>query len=212
METNETIIMQKARIRRLSEIFLRIIPFLTFFVFAWIRALRTPGVWQTLAGLQIAAVVFAAWKLGASAIRGEAEDRRRLALSGALLVAPWAVFAFLIGMGPPWWANEAENRMRFEALLIARILVPGGFVVLWATLSEADERFYSLLGFAATMLAGPLMLIFGTFQLTFDALLAQASSGQPPDWLLPLNRQASLAGDLEVILTYLATAAFAVSL
>jgi hypothetical protein len=55
--------------------------------------------------------------------------------------------------------------MRFEALLIARILIPGGFVVLWATLSEAGERFYSLLGFAATMLAGPLMLIFGTFQL-----------------------------------------------
>ena len=212
METNETIIMQKARIRRLSEIFLRIIPFLTFFVFAWIRALRTFGVWQTLAGLQIAAVVFAAWKLGASAIRGEAEDRRRLALSGALLVAPWAVFAFLIGMGPPWWANEAENRMRFEALLIARILIPGGFVVLWATLSEADERFYSLLGFAATMLAGPLMLIFGTFQLTFDALLAPASSGQLPDWLLPLNRQAGLVEVLEVILTYLATAAFAVAL
>ena len=78
--------------------------------------------------------------------------------------------------------------------------------------NKADERFYSLLGFAATMLAGPLMLIFGTFQLTFGALLAQASSGQPPDWLLPLTRQASLAEDLEVILTYLATAAFAVAL
>src|SRR6266446_1018956 len=212
METNETIIMQKARIRRLSEIFLRIIPFLTFFVFAWIRALRTPGVWQTLAGLQIAAVVFAAWKLGASAIRGEAEERRGLALSGALLVAPWAVIAFLIGMGPPPWADEAENRMRYEALLIARILIPGGFVALWATLREAGERFYSLLGFAATMLAGPLMLIFATFQLTFHALVAQASSGQLPEWFLPLSRQAGLLDALEVILTYLATAAFAVAL
>ena len=138
METNETIIMQKARIRRLSEIFLWIIPFLTFFVFVWIRTLRTPGVWQTLAGLQIAAVAFAAWKLGASAIRSEAEHRRRLALAGAILVAPWAVIAFLIGMGPPTWANDAENRMRYEALLIARILIPGGFVVLWATFRPAS--------------------------------------------------------------------------
>jgi len=215
METNKTIIMQKTRVRdfrRLSEIFLQIIPFLTLFVFAWIRMLRTPGVWQMLAGLQIAAIAVAAWKLGASAIRSQAEHRRGLALTGALLVAPWAVVAFLIGMGPPWWANEAENRMRFEALFIARILIPGGFVVLWATLREAGERFYSLLGFAATMLAGPLMLIFGTFQLAFDALLAQASSGQPPEWLLPLNRQAGIVDDLEVILTYLATAAFAVAL
>jgi hypothetical protein len=102
--------------------------------------------------------------------------------------------------------------MRYEALLIARILIPGGFVVLWATLREAGERFYSLLGFAATMLAGPLMLIFATFQLTFNALQAQASSRQPPEWLLPLSRQAGIVADVEVILTYLATAAFTVAL
>ena len=56
------------------------------------------------------------------------------------------------------------------------------------------------------------MLVFATFQLTFNPLLAQASSGQPPDWLLPLARQASVLDSLEVILTYLATAAFVVAL
>lgn len=119
--------------RRVSQIFLCAIPFLTLFVFAWIRALRTPGVWQTLAGLQIAAIAVAAWKLGANAIKSEAEERRRLALTGILLVAPWAVLALLIGMGPPWWATDAENQIRYEALLVAWILIPTGLVVLWAT-------------------------------------------------------------------------------
>lgn len=71
-----------------------------------------------------------------------------------------------------------------------------------------------MLGLAATMLAGPLMLIYGIFPLTVRivALQQRASSGQLPEWVAPLNSEIELLGALEVILTYLAIAAFAVAL
>src|SRR5712692_3152906 len=40
----------------------------------------------SLAGLQATVIAVAAWKLGAWAIRGEAEERKGLALAGGLLV------------------------------------------------------------------------------------------------------------------------------
>jgi hypothetical protein len=44
--------------------------------------------------------------------------------------------------------------MRYLVLLADSIAVAGAFVVLKDALSDADERFYSALGFAANMLAG----------------------------------------------------------
>jgi len=202
------------RSRRLSQIYLSSIPFLIFFVLIWFHALRTPVVYPAVVGLLVTANTVAAWKLGARAFGSESEERRGLALAGILLLAPWAVITFLVGMRTPWQATEAENQIRYAVLLIAGILVAGGFVVLKEKLMGADERFYSTLGFAAIMLASPLAIIWNTFALTARpiAFHQQASSGQIPDWAVPLQSLFRFVLADEVVLTYLATAAFSVAL
>ena len=55
--------------------------------------------------------------------------------------------------------------MRYLVLSAMAIAIAGGFVMLKEALSEAGERTYSTLGFAATMLAGPLYLVWMTFAI-----------------------------------------------
>src|SRR5207247_6925693 len=91
-------------------------------------------------------------------------DRRLLGLAGTLLVTPFALVALLwVGLGGPWQATAAENQMRYLVLIVMATAIAAGFVVLREALSEAGERFYATLGFAAIMLSGPLYLIWNVF-------------------------------------------------
>jgi uncharacterized membrane protein len=196
--------------RRVSYVFLCATPFLVIIAGA-VRALRIQGVYQVIGGVLFAAISFAAWTLGARATRADAQGRRQLALAGALLVAPFAIVALLwVGLGPPWVATAAENQMRYLALIVMAIAVAGGLVVLKEALSEAGERFYSTLGFAAIILAGPLYLIWNAFG--FGVYFAKEHAGQVPPVFVSLNAVLDLLLFLGGALTYLATAAFAASL
>ena len=191
--------------QRLSYLFLCATPFLVTIVAA-VRALRVPGVYQAIGGVLFAAISIAAWTLGARAIRADAQGRRQLGLAGALLVAPFAVVAVLwVGLSTPWEATAAENQMRYLVLIGMAFAVAVGFVVLREALSEAGERFYSTLGFAAIMLAGPLYLIWNSFM--FGAFSAKEHTGQVPPAIVSLNEILFLGGGL----TYVATAAFTAS-
>ena len=79
-----------------------------------------------------------------------------------------------------------------------------GFVVLREALSEAGERFYSTLGFAAIMLAGPVYLIWNSFM--FGAFSAKEHTGQVPPAIVSLNEMMDLILFLGGGLTYVATA------
>jgi hypothetical protein len=197
-------------IRRVSYVFLCIVPFLSFVVAA-VRAFRVPGVYQAVGIAYFAAIVIAAWTLSAGAIRADVQGRRLLALAGTLLVTPFALVALLwVGLGPPYQANAAENQMRYLVLIVMTTAIAGGFVVLREALSEAGERFYATLGFAAIMLSGPLYLIFNTF--TFGAVFGKEHAGEVPAAILSLGDTISLVLFIAGFLTYLATAAFAASL
>jgi hypothetical protein len=197
------------RSRRVSYVFLCMVPVLAIGVGA-VRALRVPGVYQTIGGVLFAAIVIAAWILGARAIRAGAEREQRLALAGVFLVAPFALVSLLwVGLGPPWVATPAENVMRYLVLLVSSIAVAGGFVVLKDALSEAGERCYSTLGFAATMLAGAAYLIWMSFVL--GAHVSEVRDGHVPPAIVSLNDVFDILLDVACLLTYLATAAFAAS-
>jgi hypothetical protein len=141
------------------------IPLLAIIVAAP-RALRVPGYCQAIGGVLFAAIVIAAWLLGAQAIRAGTEGEKRLALGGGFLIVPFALISLLwVGLGPPWGSTRTENVMRYLVLLVGAIAVSGGFVVLKEALSEAGERCYSTLGFAATMPAGAAYLIWISFVL-----------------------------------------------
>jgi hypothetical protein len=197
-------------VRRVSYVFLCIVPFLNFVVVG-VRAFRVPGVYQAVGVTYFAAIAIAAWTLGARAIRADAQDRRLLGLAGTLLVTSFALVALLwIGLGAPWQANAAENQMRYLVLILMATAIAGGFVVLREALSEAGERFYATLGFAAIMLSGPLYLIWNTF--AFGAFIGKEHAGEVPAAIVSLRDTLDVLLDLGAVLTYLATAAFAASL
>ena len=198
--------------RRVSYIVLCVSLVLVTVVFG-VRATYIPGVYYTLAVVQFTVIGLAAWKLGAWAIRAHAEERRKLAVAGGLLILPFALFSLLAGMGPPGLGQtHAENQMRYLTLLINAIAITGGLVVLKEALSVAGERFYSTLGFAAIMLATPLYLFWATILLEAHSSQDLVSSGQVPPWANFLSEMSDILLFFGGVLTYLATAAFAASL
>jgi hypothetical protein len=197
-------------VRRVSYVFLCIVPFLNFVVVG-VRAFRVPGVYQAVGVTYFAAIAIAAWTLGARAIRTDSQDRRLLGLAGTLLVTSFALVALLwVGLGAPWQATAAENQMRYLVLIVMATAIAGGFVVLREALSEAGERFYATLGFAAIMLSGPLYLIWNTF--AFGAFFGKEHAGEVPAAIVSLLDTLDVLLDLGAVLTYLATAGFAASL
>jgi hypothetical protein len=197
-------------LRRVSYVFLCIVPFLSFVVVG-VRAFRVPGVYRAVGVAYFAAIAIAAWTLSARAIRADVQGRRLLGLAGTLLVTPFAIVALLwVGLGAPWQANAAENQMRYLVLIVMATAIAGGFVVLREALSQAGERFYATLGFAAIMLSGPLYLIWNIF--AFAAFFGKEHAGEMPAAIVSLRDMLDLLLFVAAFLTYLATVAFAASL
>ena len=195
--------------RSVSYMFLCTIPFLGIGAAA-ARPLRIQGVYQAGGAILFALIAIAAWILGARVIGSELTQRRRLAVAGTLLVVPWAMISLLwIGIGAPFQATPTENHMRFLLLLANSIFVTGAFVVLKEELSDAGERFYSTLGFAACIPAGTAYL--GCMSLISAAYVARLRDSQAP----PMGLLSDVFDVLEFtacVLTYLATAAYAAAL
>jgi hypothetical protein len=197
-------------VRRVSYVFLCIVPFLTFVVVG-VRAFRVSGVYQVVGVAYFAAIAIAAWTLSAGAIRADVQGRRLLSMAGTLLVTPFALVALLwVGLGGPWQATASENQMRYLVLIVMASAIAGGFVVLREVLSQAGERFYATLGFAAIMLSGPLYLIWNIF--AFAAFFGKEHAGEMPAAIVSLRDMLDLLLFVAGFLTYLATAAFAASL
>jgi cytochrome bd-type quinol oxidase subunit 2 len=175
-----------------------------------VRPLRIDGVYQIVGAALFAAVLIAAWILGAGAMATAQAERQRLALAGALFVMPWALIVLLwVGIGAPFQATPTENHMRFLLLLANSILVTSAFVVLKEQLGDAGERFYSTLGFVVCIPAGVSYL--GCMSLMSAAYVATLRDGQA----VSLGLLSDVFDVLEFtacVLTYVATAAFAMAL
>ena len=196
--------------RRFSYWFLVAI-FIVAIVLAAIRPLRVSGVYQVVGIIQFAAMAFAAWTLGARAITAAARGRRLLALAGIFLITPFVLLALLwVGLGPPWQATPAENQMRYLVLTAMTITIVVGFVVLREALGNADEQSRPSVGFGMIMLAGPLYLLFDA--LAFGVSTARLHGGEVPSAFRDLNTMTEMILFLAGALTYVATAAFALSL
>ena len=195
--------------RRISYIFLCTLPFLDLVVVG-VRAFRVAGVYQAIGVVLFAAILSAAWILGARVIGSGAPEARRLGLAGALLIAPWAIISLLwVGLGAPFQATAPENYMRFLVLLANAAIVASAFVALKEALYDAGERFYSTVGFAASIPAGAAYLVCISMSVAF-------SVAELPDKHAPfvglLGELYSTLEFVACVLTYIATAAFAASL
>lgn len=196
--------------RRMSYIFLCVFPVLSIPLIGF-RGLRIGGVYQSLGAVAFAAIVVAAWVLGARMIGGGADRARKLALAGVLLISPFALMSlFWVGLGPPWMATLTENRMRYLVILADSIAVTGGFVVLSELLSDAGERAYSTLGFAANNLAGAAYLFWTSFEV--GVYVVAVRDGQLSPAIRALSDIVDILLFVACVLTYSMTLAFAASL
>jgi hypothetical protein len=129
------------------------------------------------------------------------------------LVASWALLSFLPGIGPPGGQTSAENALRYLILLVSSITIAGGLIVLREALSDAGERFYSILGFGAIVLAAPAYLVWAATAVGFFTWKGAVTAGPEQQPAIALIANAS-----EILLffggalTYVASAAFAASM
>ena len=195
--------------RRISYIFLCVLPFLGLIVVG-VRALRIPGVYTGIGVILFAAIVMAAWVVGMRVIGSADAATRRMALAGSLLIAPWAIISLLwVGLGAPFQSTTTENYMRYQVLLADSVVVAGAFLALKQELYDAGERFYSTIGFAASIPAGVAYLV--SVSMSVAQTMAKLNGGDAAAGPLLVNLY-SVWEFVAAVLTYVATAAFAASL
>lgn len=196
-------------VRRMSYWFLCAVPFLNA-ALVGVRALRVPIIHQVIGIVVFAVIALAMWTLGARAVKSTAEHGRMQAIAGGLLMTPSTIMAlFWVGIGPPWEAVPAVNLMRYLVLLSAAVAITAGFVVLKEALLEAGERLYSALGFGASMMAGATYIVWLSFII--GGYSTKIRSGEGLSTVTSLNDALDTLLFAACFLTYLATAAFAVS-
>ena len=196
-------------LRRISYFVLCALPFLALAVCA-ARPLRSPGVYQVIGVVLFAAVVIAAWSVGARVIGVKDAGARKLALAGALLILPWAIISLLwVGIGAPFQATLQENYMRYLVLVSSSILVTSAFVVLKDALYDGGERFYSTIAFATALAAGATYLTCLNMSLA-RVVMALGGDETPPPAIL--GYLYSALEFVACIMTYVTTAVFATAL
>jgi hypothetical protein len=106
------------------------------------------------------------WFGGGRQILGADERRRRLAVAGVLLVAPFALFALLPGLGPPdSLGSVVLEQHRFTVLLVNALVIATGCSVLREHLEKEGAHLAATLGMAAASMAAPLYVVFTAIQL-----------------------------------------------
>ena len=99
--------------------------------------------------------------------------------------------------------------MRYLVLLANTVVVASGFIALKEVLHDAGERFYSTIGFAASVTAGAAYLVCISMSLAGTVAPLSKSDGSFTAWL---GQFYSALEFVACVSTYTATAAFAASL
>ena len=207
--------------RNLSQAYLTIVPIATAvlgFTVSNVSYKTYLPIWITNVFLMLAASRI----LGASSISASNNEKKYLAVSGFLLIAPWIFFSIFAGMGSPpetyaaWVSNEFEQQVRYAFLITGGVLLTVGFAVLKDIIKETNGSIFSLTGFTAVSIA---MILFVLDMSYWHSFLPETfktkeaiSLNKLPEWHRPIQKLFLVISIVEVSLTYLATAAFAASL
>jgi hypothetical protein len=213
--------MQTSLSKKVSLIYLSLVPLVTAilgFGVGHISYTIYLPVWI----INVCLMVTAAWMLGLSVVRNGDTEKKELALGAFFLIVPWILVSIFFGFGPPpstaieWTATAVEQQVRYSILVVAGIFIVFGFAVVQDKLKKKGEHFYSQLGFVTILIFIPLfimnMIFWGYFLTAAFNMLVASGSAKMPEWYKPVRVLFSMISVVEVALTYLATAAFAVSL
>ncbi|HEX4710273.1 hypothetical protein [Phenylobacterium sp.] len=165
-----------------------------------------------LVAAQLAVIAIAAWKSGVEQMGAGSETDRKALTAAGLLILPVALFSLMPGFGPPEFADHAHNAFRYVALLVDAVAVLSGVMILQDVLGAAGERLYARLGFGLVLSATPLYLVWAALLLESHRAAAAGSGwavGPWNSWLMSFSDILLFFGGL---LTYAATALFALSL
>jgi hypothetical protein len=194
-------------VRRVSYVFLCLVPFLNFAVIG-ARALRP---FWFLGIVYCAAMIVAAWNLCGRAVRTGTERDRRMCLTGGLLILFTVVIALLwVGIAPPFEATPVENRMRYMVLVLGSVTVTAGFMMLETLVREKGEHLLSKLAATFAILSGAAYLIWNCDALGMSII--RARTGQFPREVIALADLYDSLLFVACVLTYLATLTFALSM
>ena len=132
------------------------------------------------------------------------------------------LLSMFAGLGPPpetaeeWIRTATEQQVRYFMLVIAGIFVAFAFVILNGLMKINGEKFFSALSKTSIIIAIPLfiinMLFWGFYLPELFSIQVLSATGKLPEWSLPVRKLFGLVSVVEVALTYLATAFFAISL
>ncbi len=206
--------------RKISYIYLLSIPVIGF-ILAFSIGYSSYKIYVPIWILNAILMVYSAWVLGFSKIRSENKEAILTAKGAFLLIIPFILISMFAGLGPPpetaisWVETMPEQQVRYFMLVIAGIFVAFGLAILTEKLREEGENYYSKLGWIAISIAIPLFIInmlYWGFYLS-ELFKFQVSTGieNRPEWFLPIRKLFGLISVVEVSLTYLATALFAIS-
>lgn len=167
-------------------------------------------------------MITAIWNLGARNFSSDNRETKHQVVTALMLFMPWLFFSIFAGMGPPpatlqgWVNSAAEQQIRYTILIAGGILFALGSALLKVKLQAAGENLYSVMASAAINLSLPLFIInmaFWGYYLT-DAFRVFIQSGvsKRPDLHGPIKSLFYVISIAEVLLMYLGTVFFAVSL
>ncbi len=208
--------------RNLSQIYLTLVPFLTFGI-AVLLGHTNYRTYLPIVSVHACLMLIAFWILVAHVFRNQDAQKKQLIIIASLLIIPWVLLSILSGIGPPpfdqpteYVATATEQQARYCFLLIGGVLIAFGFAILRENLIKTGENFYSWLGLIAIMIATPVFILnmsfYNSFLLETFRIRVASASDKMPEWFSPMHNQFFLVMLVEVALTYLATAAFAASL
>ncbi len=214
----KTIYNQKSR--KISYIYLLSIPAIGF-ILAFSIGYSSYKIYVPLWIINSILMVYSAWVLGFSKIRSENKDTVLTARGAFLLIIPFILISMFAGLGPPpetaigWVDTMTEQKIRYFMLVVAGIFVAFGLAILSEKLREEGEDYYSKLGWIAFSIAIPLfiinMLYWGFYLSEFLSFQISTGIENRPEWFAPIRKLFGLISVVEVSLSYLSTALFAIS-
>ncbi|HEX7844248.1 MAG TPA: hypothetical protein VF476_00525 [Chitinophagaceae bacterium] len=207
--------------RNAGQIYLSLVPFVaTFFAFATGHV--SYKIYLPIWIINVCLMITAAWFLGARVIKNNDTEKKHLAVVACLLLAPTLLSSIFGGMGAPpdtvkeWVTTATEQQIRFSFLIISGILIGLGLILLREKLKQTKGNFYAQLGFAAIIIALPILVFnmsfWHSFALETYKIKIASVSEKTPEWFSPVRNQVWILSVVEVSLTYLAIIAFVAAL
>lgn len=207
--------------RNAGQTYLSLVPFVATFL-AFTTGHVSYKIYLPLWIINACLMIIAAWFLGAHVIKNNDTEKKHLAVVACLLLAPTLLTSIFGGMGVPpdtvkeWVTTATEQQVRFSFLIISGILIGFGLILLREKLKQTEGNFYAQLGFAAIIIALPVLVFNMSFWHSFAIetykIKIASVSEKTPEWFLPVVNQVWVLSIVEVSLTYLAIIAFVAAL